>query len=415
MTSYSSSHSPSSSSPSSSSPSSSRDETLDLQKGISCLLMVIAHMPFVNLVPQVPLGIIAHMAGLLPPVIFFGIAGVTATIQVNRYTLRSMLVYFGALFLLGGAWNVVVHGDMQSFGTVEIFQLIALGSIGVCILERSGRAGQWQLLGAALAILLVKELVEWRWPHFDGWNYLFCDSDYQPHTGAKSGGEMILPGFPLFPWLSWFFLGVFAYRASRPLKLALALLSLVGTVVTTYAGSSPIEKWDTSLSYLFANCTVLFSYFWLFHGGGAVTSRIGKVLCRIGSNAFLFFFAHPLGTMLGFGLFWAYPNPYLAWAVALAIAVGFFLLLSRLKPGRRFHSPAAWWFLIVLIFVAPLLPQLIDSKAMVVIPRLIALVVGITAAVNFSALSALTRVKRGGPAAAISPEPSSQVANPLAD
>lgn len=392
--------------------SQARDETLDLQKGFSCLLMVVAHLSFVNLSPKVSLELIAHVVGLLPPVIFYGIAGVTASIQVNRYTLPSMLKYFIWLFLLGACWNVVVHGDISAFQKVEIFQLIALGSIGVCLLERNGRAPQWQLLGLAALIMLIKVVVEWRWPWFDGWNYLFCDSDYRPHVSLMPGEKKILPGFPLFPWLSFFFLGVFAYRASKQVKLALAVASLLATIAAIALGSNPIEKWDTTPAYVFANCVVLFSYFWLFHGGGAVRSWIGRLLCRIGSNALLFFFAHPLGVMVGFILYRIYPNPYLAWSVGILIAVGFYLLLNRIKPGKTFQSMTPWVVLVVVIFTAPLLPELIHLKIMELVSRFIAVVAGIVAAVNYPALSKLTRVKRDTPLPVVDVVPT---AGPVAD
>ena len=217
-------------------PINKRDDSLDIIKGFCCLLMVIAHQPYFYQAPNLALGLINHIVNVIPPVLFFSIAGITASFQSTKYSLPSLSLYFFAMFLIGITWNIVIHGDISSFYWPEIFQLIALGSLCVCLIERNGQAPLSILFLTGLAITLTKPVADRFWPDFDGWNFLFCDKQYIPQADLHSKNPQILPGFPFFPWIGYFIFGAGCYRISKPIKLALAIGSLCLVFLSTMLG-----------------------------------------------------------------------------------------------------------------------------------------------------------------------------------
>ncbi len=373
---------------------SKRDDSLDIMKGLGCIFMVIAHQPYFTRDPDLALGLINHIAGAIPPALFFAIAGVTASFQAAKYSLPSLIKYFMAMFFLGITWNIAVHGDLSSFYWPEIFQLIALGSLGVCVVERKGPAPQPTLFLVGTSILLIKPVVKMLWPDVDGWNFLFCDTDYVPEIDSSANSVQILPGFPLFPWAGYFFLGAWCYRTNKRLKLTMSIGSLCLVFLSVVLGSSAIEKWDSSIAYILACCTTIFSFFWLFDGYTHAVSALAEQLRKIGSNAFLFFFSHPFGLVAGVILYSLLHNAYIAWAISIAVSVLAYNLFNRLKPLKLFESQHAWLAAIGAIILIPFLPQLIEYKSMPIVTRLLAIAIGIIAAINISSLSNLTKIKK---------------------
>lgn len=375
-------------------PISKRDDSLDILKGIGCLAMVVAHQPYVFRNPDVILGLINHIASIFPPLIFFSVSGITASLQSSKYTFRSLALYFLTLFLVGFTWNIIIHGDNSSFFWPEIFQQIAIGSLLVCLIERKERAPQWLLFFVSACLLLLKPLVTHIWPNVDGWNFLLCDNSYASVLDADSKNPPILPGFPLLPWTGFFFLGVWCYRASKNLKFIMAVFSLGLTFLSIQLGSNVIEKWNTSSAYIFSSCTAMFSFFWLFSGYSEARSAPTRQLRKMGSNAFLFFFSHPLGIVAGVIIYFNYANAYVAWVISIVVAILIYNFFTRLKPWALFKSTRSWSVMIGAIIIIPFLPQLIEHKSLPLVTRLLAIVIGIIAAINFSSLSDLTKVKK---------------------
>lgn len=371
-----------------------RDDSLDILKGLACIAMVIAHQPYFFKNPQLSLGFVHYLAAAIPPTIFFAIAGVTASFQSNRYSLSSLARYFFAMFLIGITWNIAIHGDINSFYWLEIFQIIALGSLCICAVERNEPASQWLLFSIAAGIVLIKLAAETYWPQFDGWNYVFCDTAYVRELNATPTVTPVLPGFPLFPWLAYFFLGVWCYRLSKRTKLIAAVAALFSTCIAVRLGSSIAEKWDSPIAHILADSTLIFISFWLFDGYSVATSAVAEQLRKIGSNAFLFFFAHPFGLIAGVIVFAATNNAYASWVISIVISILVYTLFGKIKPSKLFESRSAWLALIAVIVLIPVSTLFIKHDSMAVITRLLAIVIGTVAAINFNALSKLTKVKK---------------------
>ena len=373
-----------------------RDDSLDIIKGLCCILMVVAHEPFFFTDLRTSLGVIDFVTALVPVPLFFGIAGVTATFQLPRYSFRSLVLYFVAMFVIGTSWNVFMHGDITSFKWPEIFQIIALGSLFVCVVERTGPVPQPILFSIALGFILIKQVVDAWWPHLSLWNFLFCDPNYTLTLGRSK----ILPGFPVFPWAGYFFLGVWSYRARKNTKLVLSLVALGVAALSAWLGSNIAEKWDTTMAYSAALCVTVFSFFWLFHDPVETRSWLTEQLRRIGSNAFLFFYSHPLGLLAGGVVYFMTHSAFLGWAVGIAVSVLTYNLVSRVKPAALFKSGYAWLVLMGIVVVLPFLPSVFSHDKTDMLMRLCALLIGAITALNFASLSRVVKKSKTPVAAA---------------
>lgn len=365
-----------------------RDISVDMIKGFGCLLMVIAHLPAFQL--SIPYSLATQLAGP-GTVFFFGTAGITAAMQAQRYPIQSLLPYFGALFFLGSSWNILVHGNLTSFRYVEIFQIITLGSALMCWLERKGPCSQWILLSLTVLFGGLKFVVEIIAPEFDGFGWLFVANDYIPYYEDGSDGKRTFPGFPLFPWLSIFPLGLFCYRASKQLNMIGAALMLSVVCISTYVfGANPIEKWDTSIPYL-AHCYLyLFLAFWVFDGGRTRTNALGEAFAFTGKHSLVFFFFHPFALVLGV-IVLNLSNVYVAWAAAAILAYLITKGATKLRPSPLFSSGWSWVLLGLALFSMPIMDEFIDTPLTHGLSRLGAAIIGAIIAVNSPLLAELTK------------------------
>lgn len=364
-----------------------RDISVDMIKGLGCICVILAHLPIFTL--SLPQNLIIQFAGP-GTVFFFSTAGITAAIQVKRYPAKSLLLYFGVLFALGSCWNILVHGNMQAFASVEIFQIITLGSALICWLERNGPSSQRTLLLLACLFGGMKYVMDMLAPNFDGGGWLFVANDYVPYHDPDNLGKRSFPGFPLFPWISVFPLGLYCYRATKKQNFIGMIIMVATAVLSTYFGSNPIEKWDTSIAFL-AHCyTYIFLSFWIFNGGQTSTNRVGNMFAWTGKNSLTFFFFHPLALVGGL-LVYSISNLYFAWASALVFAYFITKGAIKLKPAKVFSSAWSWVILGLILFSMPIMDELIDTPATGTISRLVAFLIGLILCVNVPKLAELTK------------------------
>ncbi|OUS31214.1 hypothetical protein A9Q99_04245 [Gammaproteobacteria bacterium 45_16_T64] len=369
-----------------------RDLSVDMIKGFGCLMMIIAHLPAFQL--TVSYGLATQLAGP-GTVFFFGTAGITAAMQAQRYPIQSLLPYFGVLFFLGSSWNILVHGNLTSFKYVEIFQIITLGSALICWLERKGPSSQTTLLLLTSVLGGLKFIMDIVAPEFDGLGWLFVSNDYIPHYEEASGGKRSFPGFPIFPWLSIFPLGLFCYRASKQTNaIGMAAMLTIYCVTSYFFGANPTEKWDTSIPYL-AHCYLyLFLAFWLFDGGRTETNKIGNAFAFTGKNSLIFFFFHPFALVLGV-IVLSLSNVYVAWAFSAIMAYIITRGAAKLKPSPLFASGWSWLILGIILFSMPIMDEIIDTALTHGISRLVAAIIGAIIAVNTPLLAELTKKSVG--------------------
>lgn len=330
-----------------------RDLFLDVLKGLGCLLMIMAHMPFRE-------GNYKYFTfvGGFAPILFFVVAGVTASFQAQRHPVRSTLLNYLCLFLLGFALNgfhspdfllsPVIHFDMIS--------TIALCSVIVYLLEFYARPRLWVWLLLGFLSFVIKWLLAIILPVE---SHPSLAGVLLPHVGT----------FPLIPWLFLFLFGVAAYRTGILFNFSLAVLAL-GTYLVLDTSGFLLDyrnKFDMSVGYFLLACLILFTSFSVIRKFVSVFPPSSKnFLVFLGRNSLLFLFLHFGVIRVLSGRFQLEKqvqlfkqNPAFFWLfilmVTLVVMVFLVYLAQRMPFEKLFHRVWIWIVLIALVLITPLL------------------------------------------------------------
>lgn len=317
-----------------------RDLGLDVLKGIGCALMVVAHSKLKMWDYDQYI-----FWGNLAPALFFSVAGVTASFQAGKSP-RGMFLFYGFIFLLGFSYSGFLDPGFLANIQFEIIQTIALGVLTVYLVERSFHPQPWVYAILGVAVFGLDKLI---YPL--GFEFL--------------EGILIAPGlFPLFPWLSIFFLGVFAYRVKNLYNLILSLLLIVlyfffyGFVIPDVNES----KWRFLPEFFIVSAAFLLLMFFLVRAVPLLRHpTMNKLTIFWGVNSLLFLYIH-YALIKFLRLFKVQQNvevifnhPWLFWVLVLALATLLMLMIIVLAKwfDRYFQHAAVWLGMLVLIFAAP--------------------------------------------------------------
>lgn len=317
-----------------------RDLGLDVLKGIGCALMVIAHSKLKMWNYEEYL-----FWGNLAPALFFSIAGVTASLQGEK-TPRGMFLFYGSIFLLGFSYNGFLNPDFLKDLIFEIIQTIALGVLAVYLVEHYLNPQAWVYAIFGIAAFALDKLI---YPL--GFEFL--------------EGILIAPGvFPFIPWLSMFFLGVFAYRVRNIYNLFLSVL-LFGLYYFLYGLSVPNvqeSKWLFLPDYFLSSTIFMVLMFFVVRAFSALRHpKLNALTIFLGANSLLFLYLH-YALIKFLRLFKVqqdveiiFHNPWLFWVLVLVIVTLAMLLITYLAKWFEFPFRHLWvWILmLVLIFTAP--------------------------------------------------------------
>ena len=357
---------------------SQRSIALDALKGIGCIMMIIPHT-----------GLNIHgyerfrIWGILAPVLFYAVSGITASLQEKKYTPRSFFLTYAFLFLLGFSFNRLTDEGFLNEIEFDILQFVAVGSCVIFLLERYVRPSIWAYFILGFASAAAKPLIQ-----------LLLNGATFP------GANLIVPPgiFPIFPWLFLFFLGLFAWRADNRFNLGLGLFFTVALIGLWLSGY-PLDiqnKEDMSFSVFLLCCSMLFLSFYLARALPAFfdNERLMLPLTFLGRNSFLYLYVH-FTTILMLKHFrvvhrveFIYTHPYLIWALALVITYAVMLALlplGRLKgPVWLFEKIPTWIVMVLLVFAVGLFLKPIPTF-------FIEIALGLVTALYFSRLAGILK------------------------
>ncbi len=336
--------------------SETRDLSLDVLKGLGCLLMVLAHVP-AKIWTYRDLTFLGGFA----PVPFYAVVGVTASFQAQKYKPRSVILNYLFLFLFGFALSGFNSPDFMRPPVIhfDIIQIIAIGSLAIYLLEYYLKPSIWVYLILGILSFLIKLGLDVVLP---AQNYPLLAGLLLTYSGT----------FPIFPWLFLFFLGVFAYRIGLQWNLGWTVITVAIYLILALAGFALDyrSKYDMSVGYFLLSCLFLFGLFFLarkfkfFQG-----QSLFNPLIFFGQNSLLFLFVHfsvigvfVLRLQWDENIRWFRLYPFLFWGfVALVtwIAMAFLLYAARIKWLEiQFDRIWVWALLTFLVFaVAALIPH----------------------------------------------------------
>lgn len=362
-----------------------RDHSLDLLKGIACILMIFSHAAIETKNPVI-LGL--GFFGSFAAVLFFSVTGITAWMQASRRSPKEVLPPYLILLLAGFSLNGIIQIDFYQTFEVEMLQMIGLGASLVYLTHYffHPRPIFDFILGAAP--FLIKVLVD-----------LLSKGAFSPQVFDPSGlqGWLFPPGtFTPIPWLFVFFMGVFAYQVSAKTNLylaSLAILAILGILLATRdpASLDLVNKWDMSIGYfLFSSFCLFFSYYLTKKFPIDNAKPLWRYFLFLGKNSLLFLYVHILviNALYRLGaarLTWVY------WPLILAITSGVICGILALYPStnlsRLFQSKGAWLALTALVMLTPLVFK--DKTAIFLLEFLW----GVLLSTNYAVLRGLFRAQ----------------------
>lgn len=323
-----------------------RDLSLDLLKGVACVLMVLAHTQLQIDLPSKALTFL----GSFTPILFFAVSGITANFQASKYPVAGIITTYVMIFLLGLSFTAMAREDFSTFWfpfDMDILQIIAVGVLTLYLVQRFLKPGPWFHLGAAVAVFAIK---------------LATDGLRDTAWMAYLAYIFVEPGnFVIIPWLFPFFLGMFCHLAPNRHNLWLAGAALVGMGLAWGLGLSLgiDNRWDMTPGYflfsLFLTGVAFYVARWL---SPAFVTRFLSPLLWLGKASLLFLYVH-------MGVIWLVRHytqgiwgTYWVWLVVGAGSILLMWVLPPLFGALRIPTLMArfpaWLLLLALVLVTPL-------------------------------------------------------------
>jgi len=321
-----------------------RDHSLDLLKGVACVLMLLAHTQLQIDLPSKALTFLGSFA----PILFFAVSGITANFQAGKYPVTGIVITYTMIFLLGLSFAAIVVGDFWSAFEMDILQIIAVGVLVLYLVQRYLKPSPWFHLGAAVGVFALKLAT-------DGLSRDLWWMGYLKTVVLEPGN------FVIIPWLFPFFLGMFCHLAPNRHNLWLAGAAILGLGLAQVAGV-PLgidNRWDMTIGYFLFSVLLTSGAFYVARR--LPQDRIARVfpwLLWLGKYSLLFLYVH-------MGVIWLLRNytqgvwdTYLIWpAVAAASLVLMWSLpplLGALRVPSIMSRFPAWIGLLALVLAAPL-------------------------------------------------------------
>ncbi len=321
-----------------------RDLSLDLLKGVACILMLFAHT---QLQIDLPSKVLTFL-GSFAPILFFAVSGITAHFQARKYPVAGVVLTYAMIFLLGLSFAAMVAGNFWVAFEMDILQIIAVGVLVLYLVQRFFNPGPWFYLAAAILLFALK-----------------LATDVLPRETWWMGylvNVVLEPGnFVIIPWLFPFFLGMFCYLTPNRYNLVVALAALFGLGLGLALGL-PLgidNRWDMTTGYfLFSLLLTSMAFYvarWLPR---AFVARAFPWLLWLGAFSLLFLYVH-------IGVIWLIRQytqgiwgTYWVWPLVGVVSILLMWLLPRLfgalRIPRLMAGFPAWLVLLALILIAPL-------------------------------------------------------------
>jgi hypothetical protein len=287
---------------------------------------------------------------------------------------------YGAIFLLGFSYSGFLNPAFLSKLEFEIIQTIALSVLILYAVEKYLKPNLWLYLALGFVAFGLDKLI-------------------YPLGFEKIEGILIAPGlFPLVPWLSMFFFGVFAYHVKNTYNLivffiiAMLYYFLFGfTTPDVSAG-----KWQFLLDFFLFSSAFLFLSFFLVRAIDIFQNpKLNQLVIFWGTNSLLFLYIH-YAFIKFFRLFELQRNieiiwnhPWLFWVLILTTSTVTMLVILFISRwfDFLFRYWLTWIILLLLIFIAPFI---IDKPSYITYTELL---LGIPFAVYYPTLSKMLKEK----------------------
>lgn len=368
----------------------SRVANLDYIKGIGCFVMVPGHTLVLNVDDKASyyIYVLLHFFTCL----FFTASGVTTLFQADRRPLPYLLAYFLILFFVGLTFTSIWHPQWLFDFRLEIVQVIMLGCISLLLMHRIFK-DRWGLyFFASMAIFLVKVARDTWFPEWTGGNILFPHADYVPSHLREEGDPLVTVGFPLFPWLFLFPLGVFCYFGKLKWNYLIAGSCMVAAIFMylQYGIVDFYDKWDMSIEHFLVVTFITSVTFIIARSVPSERLPLRKVATFYGQSSLTFLYMHLIVLNLigvALTLVASKETPYIqyVWYVLSYIGVYFAMKwIAGVRTSTWMKKESAWIILLAVVFAMPLIT--LYNENLKIIVSISGLLIGLFMAHNYKSI-----------------------------
>jgi len=341
----------------------SRISNLDYLKGIGCFVMVPGHTLLLSVDDKGAyyLYFTLHFLTCL----FFTASGVTTVFQAERRPMSFLLLYFTILFFVGLTFTSVFHPQWIFEYRIEIVQIIMLGCMSLLLMHRIFK-DRWGLyFVAAMVIFGIKMVCDIWFPEWRGDGILFPHKDYiiPLHERVEGDPPIVVTGFPIFPWLYLFPLGVFCYFAQLKWNYLIAGVCAIFAAGLYYQhGFSPfLNKWDMTVQHFLVVTFITCFIFITIRTVPTEKLPLNRIAVFWGQNSLTFLYVHLIvlnSVGVALALLGAREVPYVQyiWYVLSFIATYYAMRwVTKLPTSKWMEKEYPWVLLMLVVFAMPVM------------------------------------------------------------
>lgn len=344
-----------------------RDYSLDYIKGFACIFMILIHAITLVTVGKSGVGgifgILAFFGGTAP-VLFFAVSGITSSVFQVKKSIKAIIPAYFVFGVMGVSYIAIWRANVYKGSLCDILQMMAMAVIIIVLIEKNIKTNKIFYLFASIAVFLIHYFITSKIPAFPLRDFLFAPAV-----------------FPIFPWISMVFFGIFLYRIDKKWNLLIGtsvfVISILASMVTKVDFSN---KFNMSIGYFCVSIFVMSTVF--FISRTIKFKRLNNPILYFGKNSLLFLYVH----LLAIKIFAPFTNNVLLRWIAILILT-YFLMLGIQFINRYIEKVFCNIIIWVLIMAAVILiPLLIVNVNFIFYLEMI---IGILFSVNYHKLSVI--------------------------
>ena len=376
----------------------SRVANLDYIKGVGCFVMVPGHTLVLNLDDKASyyIYVLVHFFTCL----FFTASSVTTIFQAERRPISYLFAYFLILFCVGLTFTSIWHPQWLFEFRLEIVQVIMLGCISLLLMHRVFKDRWGMYFFASMAIFLVKIAHDTWFPEWTGGNILFPHADYVPSHLRSDGDPLVTVGFPLFPWLFLFPLGVFCYFAKLKLNYLVAGLCVVGALfMYTQNGIDDFyDKWDMSIEHFLVVTFITCVTFIIARSVPFEKLPLRKVATLYGQSSLTFLYMHLIVLNLigvALTLVASKETPYIQYVWYVLSYIGVYFAMKwfvNVRTSIWMKKESSWIILLGVVFAMPFIT--LYNEHLKIIVSISGLLIGLFMAHNYKSIKDFSSLQK---------------------
>lgn len=290
-----------------------RDRTLDIVKGIACLLMILAHPKTMHMTIDTDFTTFIWYIGFFAPVVFFASVGVSLQYQVNKRSKYEII--------LSNALLLTFVYISQAFNFDSLFTSLTISSVIAVFFLR------WNSALLIIGVKLIDELLN-----------IYGISPRHFH------GTL----FSVIPWIGFIFVGDYLHK-NKNVRLPVFVLSSAAAVYLKFTGAGLYSQSPTP--FFITLGLAIYSFSLLISPYLNKVPYGGGILAFFGKNTLLFLWMHFYLLTNVFSKYKLYA-PY-TWVLLLAATGIMMYMLLKLNDLTlvKISGKLTFWLVCLAVYV----------------------------------------------------------------